>query len=283
MQIMKYSWINWEPFLIVDDHGMRGMMKLFDSQLDINVGKKYCIGYRKKGKWNPCRTAAEIASGYYCNECKLEDEFFMCVTCDGSACVNTLQREGCEKNAFYIYLAAFDNLLKVGISYEHRLLERLVEQGADFAAKIGKVQDGKRVRQVEQDIKNHLGIVDRVFGNVKQELIFGNPNASLRNIRNAVTSLQTNGFGKHLVTPEIYDLRRYYRLEQLSSHPHSLKLKDGMLLRGKALAAKGNIIMVQDGNQLYSVNSHDLIGREITMGSQKTLIDFVTHETVPAL
>jgi len=95
----------------------------------------------------------------------------------------------------------------VGISYERRILERLVEQGADMGAKIGIVQDGKLARIVEQKIRTELNICDRVTGNEKHNMLFGNPNTAAINIFNAYTKLRSNGLSDYLITPEIYNLQ----------------------------------------------------------------------------
>ncbi len=60
-----------------------------------------------------------------------------------------------------VYLAAFaPDTFKVGVTREWRLHTRLREQGADRAAHVRTVADGRVARQVEADIAVELG--DRV-------------------------------------------------------------------------------------------------------------------------
>ncbi|MCX6815560.1 MAG: DUF2797 domain-containing protein, partial [Candidatus Aenigmarchaeota archaeon] len=205
MQVIKYKWLTseatMEPFLFVKDKEIE-RIALFDQKLSFTLGKRMCIGYFKNGKHMPCPYKRVVDTGH-CNECKLHDDFFFCIKCTGEECINEKQRGSCKENSYFVYLAAFNSILKVGISYQFRLLERLIEQGADFAAKIAVVKDGKDVRSVEQEIKNYLQIVDRVVGNEKHKMLFCNPNIAVANIFNAINSLKNNGVSKHMIHPEV--------------------------------------------------------------------------------
>ncbi|MFC2143080.1 DUF2797 domain-containing protein [Candidatus Aenigmatarchaeota archaeon] len=228
MQIIKYRWEKWRPLFIIRDDGKLTKLDLLNNDISFKLGKKRCIGYYKSGKYRPCPDNVEIESGWSCNDCVKKDDFFMCVKCDGSGCINEKQRKSCKKNKYFIYLASFDSILKVGISYEFRLLERFVEQGADMAAKIAVVKDGKEARQIEQRIKKYLNITDRVRGESKN--IFGDPNKSIVNILDSIDKLMKAGFD--LIEPEIFDLRRYYNLQNITKHPSLLTIKDDIKLIG---------------------------------------------------
>ncbi|MCX6815448.1 MAG: hypothetical protein NT120_01170, partial [Candidatus Aenigmarchaeota archaeon] len=62
-----------------------------------------------------------------------------------------------------------------------------------------------------------------------------------------------------------YDLRNYYRLINVTYGPKILSLKDEMKIEGTCVAAKGNIIVFKNDNHLFSINAHDLIGRELVV------------------
>ncbi|MEM7819785.1 MAG: DUF2797 domain-containing protein [Candidatus Aenigmatarchaeota archaeon] len=261
MQIIKYKWYDFEPFFILNNNGLF-KMKLFMQDINIKIGKKFCIGFFKDGKYNQCPESREIEYGHHCNECMINDDFFQCIQCDGTICINEKRRNECITNNYFIYLAAFDNILKVGISYEHRIIERLIEQGADFGAKIAFVKDGKNVRIIEQQIKKTLSISDRVRGEEKQAVLFGNPNRSAMAISNAIKKLRNNGM-EYLIRPEIYDLRKYYHLENVFSKPKEIKINDDIDISGKVVASKGNILVLMSDDKFYSINAHNLIGRDI--------------------
>ena len=153
-------------------------------------------------------------------------------------------------------------MLKVGISLDRRIMERLIEQGADLGAKIANVQDGLIVRQLEQKITNYLCITDRIRGKQKQQMIFGSPNKASENINNAVVQLRAIGI-LGLQHPEIYDLRKHYKLENVPYHPRAAGVIENETIEGTCVAAKGNIMIFCNKNEFFSINSHELIGREI--------------------
>src|SRR3989344_6182684 len=262
MQIVKYSWKpengEFEPALAFSD-GSRRM--LLGSSISMDIGEKVCTGYSVGGKRHECPHSMRMEYGYMCNECRMNDDFFNCMQCTGKECINTRQRDSCEQNKYFIYLAAFSKILKVGISFDRRLQERLVEQGADFGAKVACVTDGKEVRLIEQEMRKHLGIVDRVMSKEKHNNLFCDPNSCIETISSAVGRLRNNGFNEHLIMPEIYDLRSYYRMENISSDPVMKEVFSGMRIDGVVEAAKGNMIIIRNGQGFYSINAHRLIGR----------------------
>jgi hypothetical protein len=260
---MKYKWYDFEPFLIINNGGNFSDIRLFNKNINMKIGKKFCTGYFKDGNYVSCPNKTELVDGHQCNECKINDDFFYCIKCDGTECINEKSREECKNKNYFVYLAAFGHVLKVGISFERRIFERLIEQGADFGAKICFVKDGKNVRVVEQQIKNRLNIVDRLGGEEKHSTMFTDPNKAVMNIFNAINELKNIGLNHYLIKPEIYDLRGYYRLENVFFDPKNLKVKDGMEIGGRVVAAKGNLIIFVSNDNFYSVNAHRLYGREI--------------------
>lgn len=271
MQAIKYKWLSTteglEPFIFLKNGSQIEKMRLMNQDLAFSVGKKRCIGYFKNGRHVPCPENRTVESGNNCNECRINDDFFLCIKCNGEKCINEKQQKSCNQTSYFVYLAAFDSILKVGISFEGRVLERLIEQGADFGAKIAFVKSGENVRKIEQGVRKHLGIVDFVTGDQKQKLIFGDPNKSIPNIYKAIAQLRTNGVSQYMINPEIYDLREHYRLHQVIGKPARMKLKDDSMIEGTIVAAKGNIIIARTKTGFMSFNSHELIGRDIMLNN----------------
>lgn len=269
MQAIKYKWFvsreHAEPFLIFRNGLGLERMQLLGQGLAVTIGKKTCIGYQKDGRHFPCPHSRILDFGWNCNECRLNDDYFLCMRCTGEECINLKQRAECKELIYYIYLAAFGGLLKVGISLERRIMERLVEQGADLGAMIALVKDGKEVRLVEQQIAKELNITDRIRGAQKHGLIFGNPNAAAINIFNAIQRLRQTGM--KMINPEIYDLRPYYRLHNVLADPQRVDVSDGCKISGSVVAAKGNILIMENQGGFYSLNSHELIGRELAVNN----------------
>lgn len=276
MQVIKYKWAvsreDAEPFLISRNaSGSFDRMRLFGAEFNATIGKKTCIGYYSGGRNFLCPEERALDSGWCCNECKMNDDYFLCMQCTGKECINPKQREECSETVYYIYLAAFSSILKVGISLERRIMERLIEQGADLGALIALVKDGKDVRLIEQQISSELKIVDRIRGYQKHELIFGNPNAAAINIFNAIKKLQGRDFSRYTIKPEIYDLRPYYKLHNVLSGTRKIDVSDGCELKGRVVAAKGNIMILENGGRFFSLNSHDIIGHEISGAVENAL------------
>jgi hypothetical protein len=262
MQILNYRWEKWKPVFTISNGNGLEKLQLLNRDLDFTVQEKTCTGYSKNGKHFECKNSINTRE-WKCNSCMLNDHFFMCIKCTGKECINESRRKDCKKENYFIYLSAFDSILKVGISQGYRLLERLVEQGADFGAKVAQVTDGKLVRKIEQNISSYLGITDRVSGIEKQKKLFGDPNISIRNIFNAVSKLRNNGFNEHLVPIEIYDLREYYNMSNIYENPEPLEVGTGTKIEGTVKAAKGNILILKDEFGFRSFNVHDLIGRNV--------------------
>lgn len=262
MQVIKYKWENWKPVLVCKDNGGFSRISLMGSDISLELGKKKCIGFFKEGTHFDCPNMTEISYGWHCNSCRIEDSFFTCIQCDGSSCLNEDRRNECMKEKYYVYLVAFGTMLKVGVSHERRLLERWVEQGADFGARVVEVTDGKSVRVMEQKIKNHLGITDRLSGKEKQKMIFCDPNVAASNILGAIKKLKGSFSISRL---EIYDMRKHYNLQNVITSPQKVDLSEGMKISGKVVAAKGNILILSSDYDFFSINAHDMIGREISI------------------
>ena len=259
-QIFRIQWQNFNPTIeIREDDGIKSW-PLFEQKISWKIGKKYCVGYWKNG-YRPCPNNAEISYGSKCKVCKQLDEYFSCVKCDGSKCLNKGKRKMCMNDEFYIYLASFDSLLKVGISRTYRLRLRLIEQGADFGAKIVRIKDGKIARQTEQKIAKTLNIIDRVNGQQKFNNLFADPNLSLKNLSDGIERLKKIGMLKN--DAEIFDLRKFYHLEKISAIPKFITKLENKTLNGKIVSLKGNLMIVETDDDFIAVNTHELLGRKI--------------------
>lgn len=234
-------------------------IRLFNSEIHATIGEKRCTGFFLDGRHSEC--GERIDYGSQCNSCVLKDRFSLCFRCTGEKCINEKRRDACKEEHYMIYLAAFNSILKVGISFERRFIERLVEQGADFGAIVGRVKDGLVVRQIEQRIASALGITDRVKGDEKKRMLFCNPNVAMQNITQAIKKLRSE-FAQYLIQPQIFDLRRYYRLHNVFLEPKAMTVEENTELKGHVVAAKGNIMVIENG-EFSAVNAHELLGRDI--------------------
>ena len=160
-----------------------------------------------------------------------------------------------------MYFTTFGSLLKVGISQEHRFTERMIEQGAELGVKFSRIKDGMEARIIEQKIKKLLYCEDRIYGEMKEKNIFGDPNTVVLKVKEALNNLKENKY--NMINTEIYDFRKHYRLDRVSKIPKVINVDAGSLIDGVVVAAKGNIMIIKNGDDFFTINSHRLISREI--------------------
>lgn len=260
LQIIKYKWIGLEPHLIIRNQSSVVKLPLLNQTIKFKINKRLCIGYWKNGKHYQCPTSSFMLYEYLCNSCRGEDDFSNCTKCDGTTCINKKQREQCKQADYIVYLAMYNSMIKVGISLKIRMLERFVEQGADLVAKIIEIQDGKKARNIERFIKSYLNIPDRIYGKDKNNNIFPDFKQIKPILEQAIENLKISPYW-YLLSPEIYTLTNYYHLDCVKKKPRPMNVFTNMRLEGKVIAAKGNILILRNNNEYFSLNAHRLIGR----------------------
>ena len=262
MQVIGYKWKNnetWKPSLITNNNGIK-FHDLFDSNISLRIGDKFCVGYFSNGSRKECPTKEKIIKGNMCESCREKDPYSKCIECNG-ICINKKNRDNCKDSTFYLYFTTFGSLLKVGISQEHRFFERMIEQGAELGIKFSRIKDGLEARILEQKIKKLLYCEDRVYGTTKERNIFGNPNEVILKIKDALRNLRENNY--NMISTEIYDFRKYYRLNRVKKDPLNINIDKDTVIEGNVVAAKGNIIILKNQDNFYTVNIHRLISREV--------------------
>ena len=155
-----------------------------------------------------------------------------------------------------IYLAVFGHILKVGITQTFRKRTRWLEQGADFAAEIGYATDGLLARKIESSISKKIRITDRVNGREKLSMLFSDPNISLSMLKKAIEML-------HIPDYVIHDFRGSYGLENIRSEPKLVELGKGKIIKGKVVAVKGNLVVIESPTGYEAINLHSLKGRMV--------------------
>jgi hypothetical protein len=145
-----------------------------------------------------------------------------------------------------IYLAAFaPATFKVGVTRSWRLETRLREQGADRAAHIRTVADGKTARQIEADIAREVG--DRVRVPTK--------------IRGLHRSVDEEAWSELLGAFDPVDTFAFEYGLDLDARPVSETIATGTV-RG----TQGRVLAVDHNASTYAVNLRDLVGYDIEDG-----------------
>ncbi len=156
-------------------------------------------------------------------------------------------RDSDEEHA--IYLAAFaPAVFKVGVTRLERLETRLREQGADRAAHVKTVPDGRIARERETAIATEYDITERVR-----------------------VATKTRGFG------ETVDERRWETLLAGFDVREEFVFEYGLALDGRPVAetllsgvvrgVKGRVLVLDHRATAYAVDMRDLVGYELHEGA----------------
>ncbi|WP_435077892.1 DUF2797 domain-containing protein [Halococcus sp. AFM35] len=156
-------------------------------------------------------------------------------------------RDSDEEHA--IYLAAFaPAVFKVGVTRLERLETRLHEQGADRAAHVHTVPDGRIARERETSIAREHNITERVRATTK--------------IRGLGETVDERRWETLLAG---FDVREEFTFEYglaLNGRPVAETLLSGVV-RG----VKGRVLVLDHRDTTYAVDMRDLVGYELHEGA----------------
>jgi len=204
--------------------------------LAYTLGERHCAGATEDGVHEAC--GREDAP--YCDE---HTSMWPCARCIGNC---AMPLESChEEHA--VYLAAFaPDTFKVGVTRSWRLDTRLREQGADRAAHIRTVEDGKRARQIEYGIAET--IPDRVRVPTK-----------IRGFADAVDESAWDALVAEYDPIERFDFD--YGMD-FDARPVAETMATGTVL-----GTKGRVLALARGGTTYAVDMRDLVGYDVTEGA----------------
>jgi hypothetical protein len=213
-------------------------------ELAYTLGERHCAGtieWESNGDEGetPRHLGCENESAPYCDA---HTDRWPCARCTGDC---NLPLESCrEEHA--VYLAAFaPATFKVGVTRSWRLETRLREQGADRAAHLRTVENGRVARQIEAEIAADVG--DRVRVPTKIE-------------------------GLHRVVDETAweSLRSEYEPMATYDFEYGLDLSERpvaeTMATGTVRATQGRVLVLDRNGSTYAVDMRDLVGYEVTEG-----------------
>ena len=205
------------------------------TELGYALGDRHCAGTVDGDHHDAC----EHADAPYCPE---HTSRWPCARCTGD-CRKPIAACDAEHA---VYLAAFaPDTVKVGVTRSWRLSTRLREQGADRAAHLRTVDDGRIARQVEADIAAALG--DRVRVPTK-----------------------IDGFGDSIDESFWSKLCAEYDPLETFTFDSGLGLTERplpeTLATGTVRGAKGRVVVLDNGGSTYAIDLRNLVGHELTDG-----------------
>jgi hypothetical protein len=208
------------------------------SELRYRLDDRHCAGELDGDTHEPC----DRENAPYCDE---HASTWPCARCTGDCDrpVSTCREEHA------VYLAAFaPSTFKVGVTRSWRLPVRLREQGADRAAHLRTVTDGRVARQIEADLAETIGDQVRVATKIRG---FGLSvdDAAWRELLTDFDPIETFAFE--------------YGLDSRLDRPPIRET----LLAGTVLGTKGRALVLDRAGTRYGVDMRDLVGYEVVEGS----------------
>jgi len=221
--------------LVAEDGTIRRESLATGTELAYSLGRRHCAGALDGQVHVEC----DAAETPYCD---IHADDWPCARCIGS-CEKPLPSCDAEHA---VYLAAFaPDVLKVGVTRLSRLSERLREQGADRAAHLHTVSDGRIARRIEGELTTELP--DRVRTDTKR--------ASL------VRSVNEDVWANALAEYDALDTFTFDYGLDLAERPLAETLATGTVI-----GTKGRLLVLDRGGGMYAVDLRDLIGYELEPG-----------------
>ncbi|MFW5911768.1 MAG: DUF2797 domain-containing protein [Halolamina sp.] len=206
------------------------------NELAYTLGERHCAGVVEDGEHVAC--GAEAAP--YCDQ---HSHVWVCARCTGTCLKDEM--DCFEDHA--VYLAAFaPDTFKVGVTKEWRLETRLLEQGADRAAHVRTVEDGRVARRIE------AGIAERIPDRVRVPT----------KVAGLGRRVDDDAWATLLADFDPLDTFAFDYDLDLSGPPVSETMATGTV-RG----VKGRILVLDRGGSTYAVDLRELVGYDVTKGA----------------
>jgi hypothetical protein len=129
---------------------------------------RFCIGFHDRKQWHPCPHGNR---GYaQCFHCRSRDitHVFACLDFSG---YEDMEEDYVHQD-FSVYLAQFGEVLvKCGVTRTDRIIQRTMEQGADFWVELMRFDDGKKAYGYESMIQKRLDLCNSVRNSTKLALL----------------------------------------------------------------------------------------------------------------
>ncbi|AHF99106.1 hypothetical protein HALLA_09865 [Halostagnicola larsenii XH-48] len=205
------------------------------TELSYTLGSRHCAGVVDDEGHVPCdRPKAPY--------CEFHTSTWVCARCTGTCLKDEM--DCYEDHA--VYIAAFGpDTFKVGVTKRRRLETRLREQGADRAAHIHTVSNGRIARELEAEIAEWL--VDRVRTPTKVESLAASVDeAAWEDVLEEFDVLERFEFdyGLGLETQPVRET----------------------IASGTVVGVKGRLLVLENGGTTYAVDMRDLVGYDLLQG-----------------
>ncbi|WP_408960070.1 DUF2797 domain-containing protein [Natrinema sp. 74] len=205
--------------------------------LAFSLGERHCAGTIDD---DGTHIACDRPSAPYC---EYHASTWVCARCTGTC----LKDEMDCYEAHAVYIAAFaPDTFKVGVTREWRLETRLREQGADRAAHIHTVSNGRIARELEAEIATQL--TDRVRTRSKVAAL--------------APAVDEDAWESALAEFDVIDRFDFDYGFDLAAQPVRETIASGTVV-----GVKGRLLVLENGGTTYAVDMRDLVGYDVTAGT----------------
>jgi len=221
--------------LIAEDGDVRREVLDPGHELGYALGERHCAGTHDGAVHDPCPNPGAP----YCDS---HTTPWPCARCSGD-CEKPI--DACEEE-HAVYLAAFaPDHLKVGVTRSWRLHARLREQGADRAAHLRTVSDGRIARRIEREIAR--SIPDRI-----------------------PTAWKVRGLHRSVDGEAWRDTVAEHDPVATFDFDYGIDLDERPMVEtlaaGTVVGSQGRLLVLERGGSTYAVDLRDLVGYEIDPG-----------------
>ncbi|WP_222919496.1 DUF2797 domain-containing protein [Natrinema sp. SYSU A 869] len=175
--------------------------------------------------------------------CDYHTSTWVCARCTGTCLKDEM--DCYEEHA--VYIAAFaPDTFKVGVTKHRRLETRLREQGADRAAHVHTVSNGRIARELEAEIATRL--VDRVRTGPKVAAL--------------AADIDEDAWESALTAFDVIDRFELDYGMELAARPVRETIASGTVV-----GVKGRLLVLANGGTTYAVDMRDLVGYDLEAGT----------------
>jgi len=215
----------------------------------------YCLGYGREGRRHACANKAKGRK--QCAACQKEDDFLVCLRCDGATCLQFTPeiKDDCFGKDYSVYLASFGDKVKAGVTKTARVQKRWVEQGADYAARVFGNLNGQQARIIESALVR-AGYIGRHTTAEKLQLPTPLESAIADELESDAFSRVCKQFEKHaIVAPQVESLQIHYPAIQAA--------KTTEYLNGTVQGAKGPVLFLEQNGSPRVFGLTAAVGRKV--------------------
>jgi hypothetical protein len=232
VQIVGYDRSGGTALLVSDGAEVERVSLAPGTDLAYSLGERRCAGAFRGGE----HVACDVPDGPYCPNHR---STWVCARCTGDCLKDTMD---CYDD-HAVYLAAFaPDRFKVGVTKLRRLDTRLREQGADRAAHLRTVANGRIAREIEAGIAR--SIPDRVRVPTKLDGLGRSvDDGAWSALIGEFDPVETFAFDYGFALPE--------------------RPVAETLAAGEVVGTKGRVLVLEKAGTTYAVDMRDLVGYEV--------------------